>query len=80
MSVVVVDEPLQHELEVLTAPVELRDRHGRLLGRFSPVLIGREARRATDNCPYSDDELDAMRNETGGCTLAEIKKNWVGAA
>ena len=44
MSVVVVDEPLQHELEVLTAPVEFRDRQGRLLGRFSPVLLGREAR------------------------------------
>lgn len=79
MSVIVVDEPLQHELESLTAPAELRDRQGRLLGRFSPVLIGREARRATDNCPYSDDELDAMQNESGGRTLAEIKKEWVGA-
>jgi hypothetical protein len=79
MSVVVVDEPLQHELELLTAPVELRDRQGRLLGRFSPVLSGRQVRRASDNCPYSDDELDAMRNETGGRTLTEIKRVWVGA-
>lgn len=79
MSVVVVDEPLQHELELLTAPVELRDRQGRLLGRFSPMLSGRQVRRASDNCPHSDDELDAMRNETGGRTLTEIKRDWVGA-
>lgn len=79
MSIVVVDEPLQHELESLTAPVELRDRQGRLLGRFSPVLSGRQVRRASDNCPYSDDELDAMRNETGGRSLDEIKRDWVGA-
>ncbi len=78
MSVVVVDELLQHELESLTAPVELRDRQGRLLGRFSPVLSGRQVRRASDNCPYSDDELDAMRNETDGRTLTEIKWDWVG--
>lgn len=79
MSVVVVDELMQHELESLTVPVEFRDRQGRLLGRFSPVISGRQARRASDNCPYSDDELDAMRNETGGRTLAEIKQDWVGA-
>ena len=79
MSVVVIDEPLQHELESLTVPAEFRDRKGRLLGRFSPVLSGRQARRASDNCPYSDDELDAMRNETGGRTLNEIKKDWIGA-
>ena len=79
MSVVVVDEPLQHELESLTVSVELRDRQGRLLGRFNPVLSGRQARRVSDNCPYSDVELDAMRNETGGRTLAEIKQDWVGA-
>lgn len=79
MSVVVIDEPLQHELESLTVSVELRDRQGRLLGRFSPVLSGKQARRASDNCPYSDDELDAMRNEIGGRTLTEIKRDWVGA-
>ena len=79
MSVVVIDEPLQHELELLTVSVELRDRQGKLLGRFSPVLSGKQARRASDNCPYSDDELDAMRNETGGRTLTEIKRDWVSA-
>ncbi len=79
MSVVVVDEPLQHKLELLTAPVEMRDRQGRLLGRFSPVLSRRQVRLASDNCPYSDDELDAMRNEIGGRMLGEIKQDWVGA-
>ena len=79
MSVVVIDEPLQHELESLTVPAEFRDREGRLLGRFSPVLSGRQARKPSDNCPYSDDELDVMRNETGGRSLTEIKQDWVGA-
>lgn len=79
MSVVFVDEPLQHELELLTVSVELRDRQGRLLGRFEPVLSGSLVRRASDNCPYSDEELDAMRNETGGRTLTEIKQDWIGA-
>ncbi len=79
MSVVVVDKPLQHELEELTAPVDFRDRQGRLLGRFRPVLSGRQVRRASDKCPYSDDELDAKRNETGGRALGEIKQDWVGA-
>ena len=79
MSVVVVDEVLQRELETLTVPAELRDRQGRLLGRFSPVLSGRDVRQASDHCPYSDAELDAMRNETGGRPLAEVQRNWVGA-
>ena len=76
MSVVVIDEPLQHELAVLTGPTEFRDRQGRLLGRFSPVLSGREVRRESDNCPYSDEQLDEMRNESGGRSLDQIKRDW----
>ena len=77
MAVVVVDDPVQNELEAFTEPVELRNRQGRLLGRFVPALSGRQVRRPSDNCPYSDDELDAMRNATGGRTLDEIKQDWM---
>ena len=78
MSIVVVDDPVQNELEVLTEPVELWNRQGRLLGRFVPALTGRHFRRPSDNCPYSDEELDAMYNDkTRGRTLDEIQQDWM---
>ena len=76
MSVVVIDEPLQRELEALAGLTEFRDRQGRLLGRFSPVLSARDVRRASDNCPYTDEQLDEMRNATSGRSLDEIKQDW----
>ena len=76
MPVIIVDESMQREIESLTTPAELRDRKGRLLGLFKPRFQGRHVRNASDNCPYSNEELDAMWNETGGRSLAEIQRDW----
>ncbi len=37
MPVVIVDEPLQQQLESLTTSAQVRGRNGRVLGRFSPM-------------------------------------------
>jgi hypothetical protein len=68
MDQITVTGPLKTELDALSAPVELVDEMGRPLGHFVPRL----AAPASDDCPYSSGELEQMRREEGGRSLAEI--------
>ncbi len=70
MNRVTVGDSLKSQLDGLAAPVEVVDESGRPLGHFVP----RTSMSTPDNCPYSIDELDAMRSESGGRTLAEVWK------
>lgn len=71
MNRITVGEPLTHQLENLAAPVELVDESGRYLGHFVP----RRGQATSDGCPFTEDELRAMRAEQGGRPLPEIWKS-----
>ncbi len=71
MNRVTVEDSLKNQLVGLAAPVEVVDETGRPLGHFVP----RTWMTPPDDCPYSLDQLDAMRSETGGRSLAEIWKS-----
>ena len=71
MNQIIIGPPLTSQFEQVALPVELVDEAGRSLGQFVPWA----AMLANDNCPYSPEELEAMRSEKGGRTLAEIWKS-----
>ena len=71
MNRIVANDPLKAQLDGLVVPVEVVDETGRPLGHFVP----RQEVRATDECPYSDKELQRMRTEQTGRPLPEIWKS-----
>jgi hypothetical protein len=72
MSQVTIDPLLLARLNGLTEQTEFRDENGRLLGHFIPARKGPVVLLPSDRCPYSAEELERMRNETGGKSLADI--------
>jgi hypothetical protein len=68
MNRATVDESLKRQLDGLAVPVEVVDEAGRPLGHFVPRI----AMNAPDDCPYSVEQLEAMRSESGGRTLPQI--------
>jgi hypothetical protein len=64
---ITIDQSLKTQLQGLAGPVELLDESGRMLGHFVPRMAGSD-----DECPYSAEELEAMRAESGGRPLPEI--------
>jgi hypothetical protein len=71
MNRITVYDPLKTQLDGLAEPVEVVDETGRRLGHFVPAL----ATMASDDCPYSQDELQRMRREEGGRPLGEVWKS-----
>jgi hypothetical protein len=74
MTRITVDDLLSKALHQLHEPVELCDGSGHTLGQFLPSnalpLV-----KASDNCPYTEQELEEMRKDRDGCrTLAEVWK------
>jgi hypothetical protein len=68
MNQITADSSLKSQLDGLHEPVEVIDETGRRLGHFVPTTPGG----LSDDCPYSAPELERMRNEQGGRSLAEI--------
>jgi len=68
MNQITVDSSLKSQFAGLHEPVEVVDESGRRLGHFVPTAPSRQS----DDCPYSAQDLDRMRNERGGRPLAEI--------
>ena len=71
MNRVTVGDSLRNQLAGLAAPVEVVDESGQPLGHFVP----RTSTSTPDSCPFSVEQLDAMRSETGGRPLPEIWKS-----
>ena len=67
MNQIMIDNPLTRRLHGLVEPVELIDERGRRVGHFVPVVPV-----DADECPYSSEELEALRAEAGGRPLTEI--------
>jgi len=74
MSYVVIDRNTRQKLLNLTEPAELRDEEGQVLGHFIPprpdIITAEEG-----ECPYSDAEIEQLRQQTGGRPLREIWKD-----
>ena len=78
MSQIVVDEALRARLNGLGEELTFCDESGTILGHFIPVANGKKNRTLMlpqDQCPYTPEELERMRNETGGRPLHEIWKS-----
>ncbi|MCY2995391.1 MAG: hypothetical protein NTY19_47135 [Planctomycetota bacterium] len=67
MNQITIDNPLTMQLHSLVEPVELVDANGQRVGHFVPTPPV-----VSDECPYSSDELEAMRREQGGRPLTDI--------
>jgi hypothetical protein len=63
MTRLTVDAGIHTKLATLTAPVELCDDKGRVIGRFFPVLD--PALYDNLECPLSREELDRRKREKG---------------
>jgi hypothetical protein len=74
MTKVLIDESLRSKLNGLNEEMELCDESGRTPGHFLPADLFRKLlyAYAESECPYSKEELERMRQETGGRSLAEI--------
>jgi hypothetical protein len=74
MRRVVLDPATVAKFGDLCEPVELCDESGRVLGRILPESI-----QAESNGPHSPDfteeEICALREQTGGRSLAEIRRS-----
>ena len=76
MNQVTIDSALLARLNGLTERMEFRNEKGELLGQFVPAKRkGLFVPRPEDKCPYTPEELERMRNETGGRPLSEIWKS-----
>jgi hypothetical protein len=71
MNRIMIEDPLKGQFAALIEPVEIVDQTGRSLGHFVPT----HAMLASDECPYSAEELERMRSEEGGRPLSEIWKS-----
>ncbi|MFQ5734726.1 MAG: hypothetical protein ACE5KM_22560 [Planctomycetaceae bacterium] len=72
MNKVIVDEELRTRLQNLDVQIEFCDETGATLGYFRPVSA--EERDVYDwaKRAFSDEEIEAARNEEGGLTTQEL--------
>lgn len=71
MNRITVHNSLRSELDRLEEPVEIVDETGRRLGHFVPAAVPI----ASDNCPYSPEDLKRMRSEESGRSLPDILRS-----
>ncbi|MCG8586822.1 MAG: hypothetical protein MI757_19130 [Pirellulales bacterium] len=72
MREVVLDAPTRSKLRDLAEVLEVRDESGRLLGHFLPAAGSDKAQPMGRECPYSDEEIEQLRQQTGGRSLGAI--------
>ncbi len=66
MDRLIMPESVIAQLRAVAGPVKIVDAAGKVIGEFSPPV---------DNCPFTDQELAAMRVESGEKSLDEIWKS-----
>jgi hypothetical protein len=78
MGKVVLDATLNARLNGMREAIEFRDENGVLVGHFLPAELYRNLVyiAAAAACPFSPEELERRRQETGGRSLAEIWTSW----
>lgn len=75
MSQVIVDDTMGARFDSCKTPVDICDRTGRVLGKFVPAQPLETISAPADRRPYTEEQLEAMRRETGGRSLSEIWKS-----
>jgi hypothetical protein len=68
MRRIVIDATLESKLRACKDPVEMTDEAGQTIGHYLALLY----RLAEKQCPYSAEQLAAMRAEKGGKSLSEF--------
>jgi hypothetical protein len=72
MSKITIDAAMKSKLNGLNQPMELCDEDGDTVGHFLPENTYREYLYSWIKSQVSDEEIDKLRQERGGRTLAEI--------
>jgi hypothetical protein len=71
MNSLVLDSDLPAKLQGLEQQVEILDEHGKSLGVYVPKAIYGDFVLSLQ-MPFSIEEIQRLRKERGGCTLAEF--------
>ena len=76
MNAITLDPDLRAKLNGLNQTLEVREEDGRVVGRFLPEEEYRRMQYdlALAACPYSEEELNRLRQAKGGTPLAEFWK------
>jgi hypothetical protein len=74
MSQITLDPNLKARLNGLNEKVEVLDETGKLVGAFLPAEAYLKYLYATVEIPFTPEEIERRRQETGGCSLADIWK------
>jgi len=74
VSKIIFDDAMRAKLAGLSEPVEVCAQDGRTIGHFVPSDDYIRSVYEWSKSEVTDDELDHVSRETGGHTLAEIKK------
>jgi hypothetical protein len=74
MSKITLDPVLRSRLNGLNEPLELCDENGQTLGHYLPADLYRRLlyQLAESQCPYTAEQLQAMRDEEGGKPLSSL--------
>ncbi len=72
MTQIEVDDLLEKKLGGMLEPLELCDSSGQVVGRYVPDAVYRKKLYDSFVIPYSEEEMERRRSETGGCSLEEI--------
>ncbi|MEX0718549.1 MAG: hypothetical protein WD066_18295 [Planctomycetaceae bacterium] len=75
MTKVIVDEGLRSRLDVVDGQAELCDESGRTLGRFLTEELYHKWLYESVEVPFSAEEAERRRNETGGRGWPEIRES-----
>jgi hypothetical protein len=75
MSELTIDSALGARFSGLSGTTAIRDEAGRVLGFFVPAADAGPLLSTTDSCPFTVEQLDRFRRETGGRQLSEIWKS-----
>ena len=70
-----IDDSLRVQLRDLREVTIVCGADGKPLGHFMPVTVPAEMLEPIRSCPYTADELEAARQESGGKPLSEILKS-----
>ncbi len=76
MSRITLDAALRSKLNDLNESLVVCDENGQTVGHFLPAETYRKMlyQIAESQCPYTQEQLKALRQETGGQPLAELWK------
>ncbi len=76
MKKVIVEPTLRSQFNGLTEPMELCDEKGQTVGHFLPVELYWKLNYAAAEaaCPFSMEEIERRRQETGARPLADLWK------